>query len=67
MDLGRAISREDAARFIELQLDWKTKASKDGPRAHYGAQELRELLDHIYGGEPKAEAEKLNIDGKGWH
>ena len=62
-----AIPRKYAARFVEQQLDWKTDASDNIPVAHYGAQELRELLDYIYGGEPKTAAEKINIEGKGWH
>ncbi|HEB94361.1 MAG TPA: hypothetical protein ENI94_13055 [Gammaproteobacteria bacterium] len=65
--LVMAIPRERAARFVEQQLGWGTNASKNSPGAHYGAQELRELLDYIYGGEPKTTAEKISIEGKGWH
>jgi len=61
-----AISRSKAARFVEQQVDWKTEASAASQCPHYGACELREQLDHIYGGKPQAEEEKINLEGKGW-
>jgi len=65
--LVMATPREKAVRLIEQQLDWNTEASKKCPLPHYGACELRELLDFIYGGEPATDSEKLDITGKGWH
>ena len=64
-----AIQREKAARFIEQQMNWETKVDSDNKKScvHYGACELRELLDYIYGAEPTSDAEKINIVGKGWH
>jgi hypothetical protein len=55
-------SREEAARFIENQLDfdsdYKCKREKNWCH-HYGWQELRELMDFIYEGEPKSKEECL--------
>jgi hypothetical protein len=52
-------SRCVAARFVEKQLHWEHDCKFDkGHRHHYGVQELRELFDFIYGGEP-AEIEKI--------
>lgn len=47
-------TREESARFIEAQLkyDWVPKLEK-GIQFHYGKQELRELMDFIYGGPPE--------------
>lgn len=61
------IDREAAARFIERQLNWETEISRASERPHYGARELRELMDFIYQGEPETESEKINIKGKGWN
>jgi hypothetical protein len=42
--------RKEAVNLIVKQLDNNTPASGlKGWRHHYGAQELRELLDAIYG------------------
>lgn len=51
---GCVKTREEAARFIETQLapDWVTSLEK-GEQFHYGKQELRELMDFIYGGPPE--------------
>ena len=62
-----SVQREDAARFAEQQLNWKTDASNNSPYSHYGVMELRELLDYIYGDEPSTDAEKLSIGFKGIH
>ena len=58
-------SREETARFIEHQFDnfgsYECKLPKE--RAwHYGKQEVRELMDFIYGGPPKSE--KHQVRGK---
>ena len=52
--------REEAARFVERQLfgDADTKRDKNR-RHHYGVQELRDLMDFIYGGEPEADGHKI--------
>lgn len=45
--------RRDVVAFIESQLLWEhdtTHTKKDA--SHYGRQELRDLLDFIYEGEP---------------
>ena len=59
-----AESREEAARFIEYQFDESRNYHCRRPKGHvhYGLQELRELMDFIYGGEPKTEEE--NIRGR---
>jgi hypothetical protein len=57
-------SREEVARFIEYQFDGSRNyhCRRHKGHTHYGLQELRELMDFIYGGEPKTQAE--NIRGK---
>ena len=52
--------REEVARFIEKQMHDSTyECSRPKPHTHhYGLQELRELMDFIYGGEP-TEAERV--------
>ena len=52
--------REEVARFIEKQMrDPSYRCALPKPNTHhYGLQELRELMDFIYGGEPK-EAERI--------
>jgi hypothetical protein len=52
--------REEVARFIEKQMEGRYKCSREKNYAHhYGLQELRELMDFIYGAEP-TKAEKIN-------
>jgi hypothetical protein len=52
--------REDVARYIEKQMQGSYTCSRPKPHTyHYGLQELRELMDFIYGAEP-TEAEKIN-------
>lgn len=55
--------REEVARFIEKQFhDPAYQCSREKNYAHhYGLQELRELMDFIYGGEP-TEAERIRSD-----
>lgn len=51
-------SREDAARFLEKQMNYEHECSRPkNRRHHYGWQEARELLDFIYEGKPKSESE----------
>ena len=56
-------SREEAARFVERQFDgyggYECKLNKGGCH-HYGKQEVRELMDFIYGGEPENDSQKIN-------
>lgn len=55
------LTRAAAVVLIYDQFDRCTNAhTRKNGRAHYGAQELRELLDAIYGGPPSEEAEKLD-------
>ena len=52
--------REEVARFIEKQMEGHYVCSREKNYAqYYGLQELRELMDFIYGAEP-TEAEKIN-------
>lgn len=54
-------TRADAVALIYDQFDRCTHAhERKKGREHYGAQELRELLDAIYGGPPVGEDEKLD-------
>ena len=58
-------TRREAARFIEKQLnndtdDLPSLMDKYG-RHHYGAQELRQLLDFIYDGPPALESERIAL------
>lgn len=64
---GMVRAREDVARFIEQQLDWKTEASSEASCPHYGVCELHELMDYIYGGAPENSGEEICAKGKGWH
>jgi len=50
-------TRVAAVKLIEKQLDGETEKCT---MAHYGRCELRELLDFIYGEEPKKPSEKIN-------
>lgn len=61
--------RSDVVNLIRLQLDNKTKAreGKIGGQWHYGTQELRELLDFIYGEPPKDDTEILLGNTKNGH
>lgn len=48
------------ARFIEKQLGFDYVRPREKMAWHYGLQELRELLDFIYGDKPTCEDEELN-------
>lgn len=56
-------TREEVARFVEAQFDWMSgyecKLNKGGCH-HYGKQEVRELMDFIYGSEPQTDEQKVN-------
>lgn len=52
--------RKEVVAFIRSQLNWQTPASSTKqPTANYGKQELRELMDFLYGGEPVNDDEKI--------
>lgn len=56
----RPKKREEVARFIEETLEYDRECVlQKGSKVHYGKQELRELLDFIYGGQPATEKEKI--------
>lgn len=56
-------SRAEAVALIERQLEGEH--SRDKPNTHhYGVQELRELMDFIYEGEPKTAGEVIVGDGQ---
>ncbi len=56
-------TREEVARFVEQQFDARSGYScklEKGYCHHYGRQEVRELMDFIYGGEPASGDQKVN-------
>ena len=56
-------TREEMARFVEHQFDMFGKYECQLPKGgchHYGKQEVRELMDFIYGGEPQTDEQKIN-------
>ncbi|MFT6550491.1 MAG: hypothetical protein ACJA1I_000519 [Zhongshania marina] len=56
-------SRSEAARFIEAQLTAGEPCKLEkADKAHYGVQNLRELMDFIYGGEPKRPKDMIVYD-----
>ena len=58
-------TREEVARFVEHQFnsDCACKLNKGSEPAfsswHYGRQDVRELLDFIFEGEPTTDQEKI--------
>lgn len=53
-------SRTEAAKFAAAQLHWSYEVPRDKPYCHhYGLQDLRVLLDFIYGGPPANADEEL--------
>ena len=53
-------TREEVARFVEKQMGGRYICSRNKNYAHhYGLQELRELMDFIYGEEPQNEEQKI--------
>ena len=59
-------SREDAARFIEDQLANLTDEAFEAKmkKTHYGAYELRHLMDFIYSGKPSNKKEEIVYGNK---
>ena len=57
-------SREEVVQFIAGQFDTGTTREK-GDKCHYGLQELRELVDFIYGSPPMNREQELNVDTHG--
>lgn len=59
-------TRRQTARFIEKPLHWEhaVTLNKEG-KGHYGLQELRELLDFVYEGQPRDGHEKLKNPERG--
>lgn len=56
-------TREEAARYIETQFSVGPISREKNGAVHYGYQEVRELMDFIYGGEPCGSEEiKRNTD-----
>ena len=51
-------TREEIAKFLECQFDG-TIPSPPKPAWHYGKCELRQLMDFIFDGPPKCEAEEV--------
>ena len=51
-------SRAEAAALVQRQLE-NNKRGLNVYAHHYGRMELRELLDFIYEGEPKSDAERI--------
>jgi hypothetical protein len=53
-------ARAEVVTFIQEQLDWKRESTKSKCSAHhYGRQDLRDLLDFIYGQVPQSDDELL--------
>ena len=53
-------SREETVKFINDGTGYETVKSRNkGSQWHFGKQDLRELLDFIYEGEPEKETEKI--------
>jgi len=61
--MAATLNRAKVAAFIRKQLHWKHKLDEakypKGNRHHYGKQELKELLDFLFGGPPKSKDEEL--------
>jgi len=61
-------NRLEAAEFARKQFDhlgsdYRCQREKGG-QVHYGLQEVRELMDFIYEGEPASSAEEINFPEK---
>jgi len=57
--------RSDVVEFLNLQLNWEYKGTREkGNQIHYGKQELRELLDFIFGTPNNVDEELLFNKGK---
>ncbi len=57
------MTREQAVAFITTQMahldDMEKRAGAKHGAWHYGVQDLRQLLDAIYGGEPENDQQRL--------
>jgi len=63
MTAKRIASREDAAKFTNNLINVENQLmTEKGNRWHFGRQELRAVLDFIYGGAPKCEREQITKD-----
>ena len=54
--------RAIVARFIEAQMGEVQTTREKRDRSHYGFQELRDLLDFIYGSPPENQQQKIVND-----
>ena len=56
-------TRQEIVVFIESQFsvsgESRPSAPEKGQQHHYGKQELRELMDFIFGGAPKTKDEEI--------
>lgn len=52
-------TREEVARFIEQQFHYKYQCTLPKYAIGYGRQEIRELMDFIYGEEPQSEEQQI--------
>jgi len=52
-------TREEVARFVEKQFLGKYNCTRRKNAHHYGRQEVRELMDFIWGEEPQNEEQKI--------
>lgn len=61
-------TREEVVQFIKAQfaglkhLEYSHTEREKNSRHHYGVQELRDLLDYLYGHTPTMDAEKLTSE-----
>lgn len=55
--------RKDTAEFIHKQLtnvdNFNNMNSRKHGKSHYGFQELKDLMDFVYGGSPESEDESI--------
>lgn len=60
-------TRESAAILVERQLGYDPSVKIAHKVAwHYGKEDLKRLLDYIYGGPPRTEAECLEPEIRGF-
>lgn len=53
-------SREDVAKFAADLIDGTRETTGvKGDKVHFGLQEVRDLMDYIYEGEPQNEKEEV--------
>lgn len=56
------ITRDEASALINKQLDGSDNTPEKGEYWHYGRQELKELLDAIYGPPQDSNSDLINED-----